>query len=117
MEHRMSLRIPSHQPATVKTQVGRALAGELHDLSFDGAFLATKGKHPEGLLQRQVRVLVGGDAKVGTAPLEIPAHVVRAREEGVGLAFDPYDETVNAYLERVYSERFRPAPASFSLWS
>lgn len=112
MEHRMSLRIPTNHPGTVKPRLHSAISGELQNLSFDGAFLVTTVKHPESLLRRPVRLRVYGTSVPGTAPVEIPAHVVRAKSDGRGLAFDAYDEATNAYLEHLYSERLTAVPAN-----
>lgn len=111
MEHRMSLRIPTAHTGTIKPQFDSAIRGELRNLSFDGAFLLTTIEHPESLLRRPVRLRVYGTSVRGITPVEIPAHVVRAKSDGVGLAFDAYDEAVDAYLERLYREGLSPAPA------
>lgn len=111
MEQRMSLRISTDHPGTIKPQLRSAISGELRNLSFDGAFLVTTIKHPESLLRRAVRLRVYGTSVPGITPVEIPAHVVRAKSDGVGLAFDTYDEAVNVYLERLYSERLTPTQA------
>lgn len=112
MEHRMSLRIPADRSATIWPVVGQVVTGELRNVSFDGAFLSTKNGYPESLLRRQVRVRVNDVPVRGTAPVEISARVVRAKPDGVALAFDAYDDAVNDYLERLYSERLTPSPAN-----
>jgi len=91
MEHRMSLRIPTDQPATLT-------------------------KRPERLLRKLVRVHLNGRSAPSAAPPEIAAHVVRVETDGLGSAFDSYDEAVNDYLERVCAERLKREPTSLSLW-
>lgn len=114
MEHRMSLRVAADRPATVHQRVGNALRGELRDVSFDGAFLALKDTRPESLLRKHVRVRVVENSAASDAPVEIPALVVRARADGVGLAFSSYSEAANQYLARLYSERLSRESGAFS---
>lgn len=116
MKHRMSIRIPTHEAATVKPRIGRAVAGELRDVSFDGAFFVPTDKAPETLLERHVRVRLDGISGFAQGPLEIAARVVRVRGDGVGLEFDGYDEAVNDYLDRVYAERLTRESEPASLW-
>lgn len=116
MENCMSLRVPTGQPVTVKPLVGRAFSAELQDVSFDGAYLATATRRVANLLRKHVRVRLNRMLVAGARPLEIRAHVVRAEDHGVGLAFDAYDEAVNEYLEQVYAERLRRELAPLSWW-
>lgn len=116
MDHRMSLRIPIDLSVTVKPLVGRAFNGELQDVSFDGAFLATATRRALSLLRKHVRVRLNEMHVTGRRSPEIRAHVVRAEDHGIGLAFDSYDEVVNEYLERAYAERLRRELAPLSWW-
>ncbi len=100
----MSIRIPTRQSVTVKPSVGRALPGALLNVSFDGAFFVPTDKNPETLLERHTLVRLCGTPTDDT-PLDVAARVVEAHKNGVGLKFDGYDEVVNDYLERVYSQR------------
>lgn len=109
MEHRMSLRVVIDRPATIHPRIGRAVAGELRDVSFDGAFLAIKDAHPESLLRKHVRIRVAANSAAGNGPVEIPALVIHARDGGVGVTFNGYDEAANQYLVRIYNERPRRA--------
>lgn len=116
MDHRMSLRIPLDLSVTVKPLVGRAFSGEVQDVSFDGAFLITATKRAVNLLRKHVRVRLKGMHMREGRFLEIRAHVVRAEDDGIGLAFDSYDEAVNEYLEHAYAERLRRELAPLSWW-
>ncbi|MEJ2687248.1 MAG: PilZ domain-containing protein [Gammaproteobacteria bacterium] len=116
MDHRMSLRIPIDLSVTVKPLVGRAFSGELQDVSFDGAFLATATKRAMHLVRKHVRIRLNAMHVIGHSSPEIRALVVRAEDHGIGLAFDSYDEAVNEYLERAYAERLRRELAPLSWW-
>lgn len=107
MEQRMSVRIPGNHSATIKPQLGFAISGELRGLSFDGAFFVTKDTRPASLLGKPIRLGLHELSIQGAAPVQILAHVVRTSPDGVALAFDWYDEAVNTYLERLYSERLK----------
>lgn len=105
MEQRMSLRIPGGHSATIKFSLALAITGDLRNISFDGAFLVTKRTCPQSLLGKRAGLRVHNMCTPDVALLEIPAQVVRARPDGVAVAFGAYDEAVNAYLERLYSMR------------
>lgn len=116
MYHRMSIRIPTHQLATLVPRIGWPVTGELRDVSFDGAFFVPTDRAPETLLDRRVRIQLSEMTDAGDS-LEIPARVVRARDGGVGLEFEGYNEAVNHYLDRIYAERLTRESAPFSLWT
>lgn len=115
MDHRMSLRVATERPVTVHPRIGRAVTGKLRDVSFDGAFLAIEDGHPESLLTRHVRVRAAERSAPGDLPVEIPALVIRASADGVGLVFGGYDEVANEYLAQIYNERLSSAPATVSV--
>lgn len=112
----MSIRIPTRRSVTIKPSVGRAVPGALLDVSFDGAFFVPTDKNPETLLERHTLVRLC-DTAAGDTPLDIAARVVEVHENGVGLKFDGYDEAVDDYLERVYSQHLTRTFDTFSLWS
>lgn len=107
MDYRMSLRISTDVPVVVKPMIGQAFAGELRDVSFDGAFLATTRKHSERLLHKHVCVYMNGTATYGVMPLKLSALVVRVEIGGLALEFDSYGQVANDFLEGIYATQLR----------
>jgi len=110
MERRKCVRIPIDRSVTVKPHVGRAVRGQLRDISFDGAFFIPSGHLPNTRLGGRVHLRMNEMAASPAAPVDIPARVISLRDDGVVLLFEAYDRRVNAYLEQIYAERLTRGP-------
>lgn len=115
MEYRMSVRIPTRQRISIKPRFGQAVAAELRDVSFDGAFLVPADKLPGAFFQTPVRLMIGVGKTPEAASIEIPARVVRTHADGVALAFGAYGDTVDDYLEQLYRNRLASDSGAVSL--
>ena len=70
-------------------------------------------REPRGRVGVQLRGLTAA----GEVTLKISARVVRTREDdGVGLAFEGYDEALNDYLDHVYAERLTRESEPLAKW-
>jgi len=112
----MSVRIPSHQCVSIKPRLGRAVVGELRDVSFDGACFAPVDHSPKTRFTQRVRVQVGDTSAPDGAPLEIAARVISVRDGNVILVFEAYGAPVNAYLEHLYDGHLTRESEAVSFW-
>lgn len=115
MEHRMSLRVPIRHAATIKAGFRGTIAGELCNISFDGAYFVTNGKLPEALLKQHVSILVKYASGAANLSVTIGALVVRVDADAAGLEFTSYDDNMKDYLERVYGAHLSPNSERFAV--
>lgn len=104
MEQRRNLCSPDAPSVITTSRHGEPIANDPLNVNVERTLPVEKNKRPEPPRQIQIRLQRRSMSAQGVAPLEIPAQVARAKQDVEGLAFDAYDEAVNDYVERVYSE-------------
>lgn len=105
MEQRRNLRSPGGYCVTIDPCRDPKITDYLRDEGSEGKSPVTMDGRREHAIHTPVRPRGHGLSVQGIAAPEAPGQMARTKPGGEGLAFDAYDEAVNDYLDRVYSER------------
>lgn len=92
MEQRWNIRMPVRTNVCIRSPDSEAVAGRTRDLSFEGMYVETAPDTVSAHTFVQIEFAVRDGAN--WAVVKTPAMIVRSEEDGVGLMFPDYDDTV-----------------------
>jgi hypothetical protein len=87
MEHRWGKRFPLHEAVKLRLRTGAVVAGGIANASLSGAFVQTTSRLP---INTYVLLELDSDGAQQSGPECIPAYVVRAVPDGVGLEWSEF---------------------------
>jgi hypothetical protein len=87
MEHRWGKRFPLNAAVKLRLRTGAVVAGGIANASLSGAFVQTTSRLP---IYTYVLLELDSDGAQQSGPECIPAYVVRAAPDGVGLEWSEF---------------------------
>jgi hypothetical protein len=87
MEHRWGKRFPLNEAVKLRLRTGAVVAGGIANASLSGAFVQTTSRLP---INTYVLLELDSDGAQQSGPECIPAYVVRAEPDGVGLEWSEF---------------------------
>jgi hypothetical protein len=87
MEHRWGKRFPLNAAVKLRLRAGAVVAGRIANVSLSGAFVHAASRLP---IYTYVLLELDSDGARQSGPEYIPAHVIRAALDGVGLEWSEF---------------------------